>query len=115
MLERWEGLTATYNRFHDPDEGADDIARLRTLHTEMDSPWPLAYGWQDLDSATASTKRSRASATRSARRRCQVLARLLALNHERYAEEVRAGLHEKKNQSDPPRIEGDPKTKGLFD
>ena len=32
MLDRQEGLTKTYNRVHDPDEHADDIARLRELH-----------------------------------------------------------------------------------
>ena len=36
MLARQEGLTTTYNRFHNPDERAADIARLRQLHVEMD-------------------------------------------------------------------------------
>ena len=31
-----EGLTRTYNRFHDPDERDPRIARLRQLHAEMD-------------------------------------------------------------------------------
>src|SRR5690606_35586249 len=35
MLDRGEGLTATYNRFHDPEESAADIARLRDLHVTM--------------------------------------------------------------------------------
>jgi len=33
--------------------------------------------------------------------RRDILARLLKLNHERYAEEVRQGLHEKKKASKP--------------
>ena len=49
MLARQEGLTATYNRFHNPDERATDIARLRELHVEMDRAVAAAYGWDDLD------------------------------------------------------------------
>jgi hypothetical protein len=36
MLARWEGLTSTYNRFYNPEEGAQDIVRLRELHVKMD-------------------------------------------------------------------------------
>jgi len=36
MLARQEGLTKTYNRFHDPMERSADIVRLRELHKEMD-------------------------------------------------------------------------------
>lgn len=32
MIEHNEGLTATYNRFHDPEERASGIQRLRDLH-----------------------------------------------------------------------------------
>ncbi len=49
MLARQEGLTATYNRFHDAEETAADIARLRELHREMDQAVAAAYGWGDLD------------------------------------------------------------------
>jgi hypothetical protein len=49
MLDRQEGLTKTYNRFHDPNETAADIAKLRSLHIEMDQQVAIAYGWQDLD------------------------------------------------------------------
>ena len=49
MLDRQEGLTKTYNRVHDPDEHADDIARLRELHVELDYAVRDAYGWTDLD------------------------------------------------------------------
>jgi hypothetical protein len=34
MLARQEGLTKTYNRFHDADERSADIARLRDLHKD---------------------------------------------------------------------------------
>jgi len=49
MLAGQEGLTKTYNRFHDPDETADDIQKLRELHVEMDNAVAAAYGWSDLD------------------------------------------------------------------
>jgi len=43
-----EGLTATYNRFHDANERSADIATLRALHAEMDRAVLDAYGWTDL-------------------------------------------------------------------
>ena len=49
MLSRQEGLTKTYNRFHDPDETTADIQKLRELHVEMDNAVAAAYGWTDLD------------------------------------------------------------------
>ena len=48
MIERDEGLTKTYNRFHARGENAADIARLRALHAEMDAAVLRAYGWDDL-------------------------------------------------------------------
>jgi hypothetical protein len=49
MLPRQQGLTKTYNRFHERDETAADIAKLRQLHVEMDQAVAAAYGWADLD------------------------------------------------------------------
>ena len=43
-----EGLTKTYNRFHDPGEASAEIARLRELHAAMDRAVLDAYGWQDV-------------------------------------------------------------------
>jgi hypothetical protein len=97
MLARQEGLTKTYNRFHDPDDTAADIAELRRLHVEMDQAVAAAYGWTDLDLGHdfGVTKQGlRYTISELARR--EVLARLLKLNHERYAEEVKQGLHEPK-------------------
>ena len=97
MLARREGLTKTYNRFHNPDETAADIQKLRDLHVEMDYAVAAAYGWTDLDLGHGfhETKQGlRFTISESARR--EVLARLLKLNHERYAEEVARGLHNKK-------------------
>lgn len=48
MIDRYEGLTKTYNRFHARQENAPDIARLRELHAEMDAAALRAYGWDDL-------------------------------------------------------------------
>ena len=92
MLARQEGLTATYNRFHNPDERAADIARLRELHVEMDRAVAAAYGWDDLDLGHGfheTAQGVRFTISEAARR--EVLGRLLELNHQRYAEEVAAG------------------------
>ena len=102
MLRHQEGLTKTYNRFHNPDETADDIQTLRDLHVAMDRAVADAYGWSDLDLGHGfhETKQGlRFTLSEPARR--DVLARLLRLNHERYAEEVRQGLHAKKTPKAP--------------
>ncbi|MEG3990817.1 restriction endonuclease [Microcoleus sp. S28C3] len=96
MLSRQEGLTKTYNRFHNPDETAADIQQLRELHVEMDNAVAAAYGWQDIDLGHDfhQTKQGlRYTISETARR--EVLDRLLLLNHERYDEEVAQGLHDK--------------------
>jgi hypothetical protein len=116
-----EGLTKTYNRFHDREQrGGDfkDIDTLRELHVEMDRAVATAYGWSDLDLGHGfhQTKQGlRFTISEAARR--EVLARLLKLNHERYAEEVRQGLHEKKKPSGKGRgkTKGGEQTASLFD
>jgi hypothetical protein len=97
MLARTEGLTVIYNHFHDRDEASEDIQRLRDLHVEMDGGVATAYGWDDLKLGHdfhRTRQGLRFTISESARR--EVLARLLKLNHERYAEEVAQGLHDKK-------------------
>jgi hypothetical protein len=99
MLDRQEGLTKTYNRFHNPDDTAADIVKLRQLHVEMDQAVAAAYGWTDLDLGHdfGVTKQGlRYTISELARR--EVLARLLKLNHERYAQEVEQGLHDGKSK-----------------
>lgn len=94
---RQEGLTKTYNRFHDVRDKSDDIARLRALHVELDQAVAAAYGWSDLDLGHGfhlTKQGERYTISESARR--TVLDRLLTLNHQRYEEEVKAGLHDKK-------------------
>jgi hypothetical protein len=48
MIRNDEGLTKTYNRFHDPDEDNPEILKLRELHAIMDHAVLEAYGWHDL-------------------------------------------------------------------
>jgi len=48
MMRCDEGLTETYNRFHDPGENAPDIVKLRDLHAAMDRAVLDAYGWADI-------------------------------------------------------------------
>src|SRR5207253_10457719 len=48
MVKNNEGLTKTYNRFHDPNETSAEIKKLRALHAAMDAAVLDAYGWTDL-------------------------------------------------------------------
>jgi len=64
---------------------------------KLDQAVAAAYGWRDLDLGHgfhATKQGERYTLSEPARR--TVLDRLLALNHQRYAEEVKAGLHDKK-------------------
>jgi hypothetical protein len=97
MLDRQEGLTKTYNRVHDPEETSDDIVLLRELHTELDYAVRDAYGWTDLDLGhDFHPTKFGIRYTFAPVPRQEILDRLLELNHQRYAEEVRQGLHGKK-------------------
>jgi hypothetical protein len=148
-----EGLTSTYNRFHDPAETSPELLELRRLHGVMDQAALEAYGWSDVlqdgpgnspcgfgldyldhldteedaqlpdvlqeridsgdlffceaDEALEVQGQLRAAGAINASRRLawrfrwpdaerdDVLARLLALNAERYEEEVLLRLHGK--------------------
>jgi hypothetical protein len=96
LLDRDEGLTAMYNRVHDPDETASDIVELREIHVALDHAVRDAYGWTDLElghdfhPTKFGTRFTFAPVPRQ-----EVLDRLMELNHERYADEVRQGLHGK--------------------
>ncbi|MBS1805501.1 MAG: N-6 DNA methylase [Acidobacteria bacterium] len=48
MVQNDEGLTKTYNRFHDPNEDSSEFRRLRELHDVMDRAVLNAYGWDDI-------------------------------------------------------------------
>lgn len=104
MVRNNEGLTKTYNRFHDPDEQSPDILRLRELHAAMDRAVLDAYGWTDLQPTCEflldyEEEEDEAPARGRGRKkpwryrwpddfRDEVLARLLELNRQ-YAEEER--------------------------
>ncbi len=97
MIDRNIGLTKLYHLFHDSDALESKTEHLRSLQAEMDYAVAAAYGWTDLDLGHGfhETKQGvRYTISEPARR--EVLARLLKLNHERYAEEVAQGLHDKK-------------------
>jgi hypothetical protein len=97
MTETQLGLTKTYNRFHDPDETHPDIQTLRHLHRQMDETVAAAYGWDDLalNHNFHQTKQGiRYTIDEPARR--ELLDRLLQLNFDRYAQEEKQGLHQKK-------------------
>jgi hypothetical protein len=101
MSARNEGLTKIYNRFHDQSERSDDIQRLRELHHSMDCRVLESYGWNDLAERAnpiflnETNEDDHTYLGRSFWQsdfRDEVLARLLALNATRAAEERAAGL-----------------------
>jgi hypothetical protein len=103
MIARNEGMTRTYNRFHDVNENAADIRELRRLHADMDCAVLRAYCWDDLaDSAKAAFLNDDTEDEHFYQGRLfwpsefrdEVLARLLVLNAERHSEEVHLGLVE---------------------
>ena len=107
MIMNNEGLTKTYNRFHDPDERDPDIAELRTLHAAMDRAVLDAYGWTDIptdcdflpehedDGDDGSSRRKKRYRYRWPDPvRDEVLGRLIELNAERAEEERRAASEE---------------------
>jgi hypothetical protein len=96
MLDKQQGLTDTYNHFHNRNDNSTDIEHLRKLHCDMDEAVKLAYGWDDLalDHGFHVTKQG-IRFTISPEARQEILDRLLELNHRRYAEEDALGLHDK--------------------
>jgi hypothetical protein len=129
MVKNNEGLTKTYNRFHDPDEHDLEIVKLRELHAAMDRAVLDAYGWSDIpinckflldyeiDEDEWGDKK------KPWRYRCpdevrdEVLARLLELNAERAREDARSGAAATERQGKKAAAKGAPKepgTGGLF-
>jgi hypothetical protein len=102
MLSRQAGLTATYNLVHDPKCADADIEELRAIHRAIDGAVTRAYGWTDLlDSGLGHGFHDTRQGTRytiAPAVKQEILDRLLELNHARYAEEVEAGLHDKKGR-----------------
>lgn len=114
MEEENIGLTSLYNGFHSPTldglspKAIEGVKKLRALHKEMDEAVLHVYGWDrssapdgislqhDFHEVDYLSPNDRIRFTISEPARREVLQRLLKLNHERYAEEVAAGLHDKK-------------------
>ena len=100
MIENDEGMTKTYNRFHDPDERDPRIVELRRLHAAMDRAVLDAYDWGDIptdceflldyeiDEESWGNRKKPWRYRWPDRIHDEVLARLLALNAERAAEEA---------------------------
>ncbi|MFG2021459.1 Eco57I restriction-modification methylase domain-containing protein [Actinomadura geliboluensis] len=113
MLARQAGLTKTYNLVHDPECSDADIVELRETHKSIDEAVCRAYGWDDLISQLDHGHHDIGRETRytvgPAVQR-ELVDRLLELNHERYAAEVAAGLHDKKGKKRRKASEQD----GLF-
>ncbi|MCS6840118.1 MAG: hypothetical protein NZ701_04995, partial [Roseiflexus sp.] len=99
-----EGLTATYNRFHDLYERDPAIERLRELHAAMDRAVLDAYGWRDIptdcdffldyeiDEEEWGSKKKPYRYRWPDAVRDEVLARLLELNAQRAHEERLRGV-----------------------
>lgn len=88
MLTLGIGLTFLYKFFHHPARTDTEIEILRNIHVKMDQAVAAAYGWQgiNLGHGFHETKQgTRYTISETARR--DVLDRLLALNHQRHAEE----------------------------
>ena len=100
MVQNDQGLTKTYNRFHDPEDRDPDIERLRSLHAAVDRAVLDAFGWTDIptDCDFLPEHEDHYDETASGRKRRyryrwpkpvsdEVLSRLLDLNAERAEEE----------------------------
>ena len=98
MVRNDEGLTKTYNRFHDQYENDPQIATLRELRAAMDRAVLDAYGWTDIptdcefvldyeiDEEEWGTRKKPYRYRWSDAIRDEVLARLLELNAKRAQE-----------------------------
>jgi hypothetical protein len=108
MVRNNQGLTETYNRFHEPDDRHPDIIKLRQLHQECDKTVLNAYGWTDIatdcefildyeeeeEESEGISKRQKKKPWRykwPEEIHDEVLARLLELNLKRYLEEILGG------------------------
>jgi hypothetical protein len=94
-----EGMTEMYRRFNDPSDESHHIVKLRRLHGILDRAVLAVYGWPDINPAPVFEREWTDEDGDGPWRyrwpepvRDEVLARLLALNAERAAEEAREGL-----------------------
>jgi len=97
MSKNHEGLTDTYNRFHDSANEDKDIEELRSLQIVLDRNVVELYGWSDMKLSHDFQETDigmRFTISEEARK--EILMRLVHLNHQRYEEEVLEGLHGEK-------------------
>ena len=101
MTSSNKGLTKILGQFHKSSAHGPDVAKLRALHHTLDLAVFRAYGWHDLAEIASPLfltpeeepeYRYQKRLFWPAPFRDEVLARLLALNAERAAEEATAGL-----------------------
>ena len=120
MVRNSEGLTKTYNRFHDPHENDPDIVKLRDLHAAMERAVLDAYGWCDIptdceflldyeiDEEEWGVRKKPYRYRWPDEVRDDVLARLLELNTKRAAAEARAAkaatIEQKGARRSSPRV-----------
>jgi hypothetical protein len=112
MNDADQGLTATYNRFHDPHESDPAIHHLRKLHAAMDRAVLDTYGWTDvatdcdffldheIEEETWGDKKKPYRYRWPDAVHDEVLGRLLDLNQKHHRAELAAGL---KDRADPGR------------
>jgi hypothetical protein len=133
MEERKVGLTSLYDLVHSEGVRDNDIVQLREIHIDIDNAVREAYALdEDCDHAICDYEQRKASAplpmwreielghgfhetqqgmrfTISPKARVDVLDKLLALNHYRYEQEVKQGLHSGKGRG-PSRKKGTRRT-----
>lgn len=127
MVRNNEGLTQTYNRFHDPDDRHPDILDLRKLHSAMDRAVLDAYRWTDIrtdceflldyeiNEEEWGDKKKPYRYRWPDDVRDKVLAKLLELNVERAKQEERSGATAKKRSGKKAKLSPTlAQTEGLF-
>jgi hypothetical protein len=129
MVKKNEGLTKTYNHFHDPERRYDpEIMKLHELHAAMDRAVLDAYGWSDIpteckflfdyeiDEEEWGDRKKPYRYRWPDEGRDEVLARLLELNAKRAQEEARSGVAATRTRGKkPPKVTPkEPDTRNLF-
>lgn len=95
------GLTKLHNMYHDLSCNENNIIELRKSAIVLDSETLKTYNWDDIAlnhdfyAVDYLPENDNTRFTISPKARKEVLKRLLKLNHERYEEEIRMGLHDK--------------------
>jgi hypothetical protein len=104
MVERNQGLTATYNQLKDPEVTDAAVEELRRLHADMDRAVVAAYGWDGVEVPPFSAPSTATEWKAKVSFEDEVIDRLFALNAERAAEERALGLETSNaKRSTPPK------------